>query len=290
MEYRSLGNTGLKVSVLGIGVEHLKNQSVESIALVIQEAVGLGINYYDLVWNFPNVIEGVAEGIADSRDEANLAVHLGSCYREGKYVKSRTPRRCEAVFRESLERLDAERVIINVHYIRNLKEWSQVTKSGGILDLALRLRDEGLGSMVALSTHDYRVVELAADHPEIGSVMYPLNMVNHGLEGRDLALQRCKETGTGVVAMKPYARGMLLRAGRTVDLSAFHTGGLKRKQKIPQSNTTARCLSYVLSQPGVSCAVAGIKNVEELIGGVAYVEASETERDYGKELAALHRE
>ena len=160
MEYRPLGTTGLDVSVIGVGVEHLKNQPAENIATVVREAVGHGVNYFDLVWNFPNVIAGVAEGIADSKEDVHLAVHLGSCHRDGKYVKSRTPRRCEAVFRESLEQLDIERVIINIHYIRNLKEWSEVIKPKGILDLAIRLRDEGLGSLIALSTHDFRIVEL----------------------------------------------------------------------------------------------------------------------------------
>lgn len=287
MEYRPLGNTGIDVSVLGVGVEHLKNKSAESIAPVILEAVGHGVNYFDLVWNFPNVIAGVAEGIVGSKGDVHLALHLGSCYREGKYVKSRTPRRCEAVFRESLEQLDTGQVIINIHYIRNLKEWREVTKPRGILALALRLKDEGLGRAIALSTHDFRVVELAAEHPEIGSVMYQVNMGNHPLEGRDVVLRRCAETGTGVVAMKPYAKGKLLRAGRTVNLSTFDTGGPKRKQKIPLGNTAVKCLSYSLSQPGVRCAVAGIKTIEELFGGLAYIDASETERAYEKELAEL---
>jgi predicted aldo/keto reductase-like oxidoreductase len=248
MEYRPLGATGLDVSVLGVGVEHLKNLPVERIASVIRKAVGRGVNYFDLVWNFPNVIAGVANGIADSKEDVHLAVHLGSCHREGKYVKSRTPRRCEAVFRESLERLDIEGVVINIHYVRTLKEWRDVTKAKGILDLALKLRDEGLGKSIALSTHDVRVVELAAKHPEIGSIMYQVNMGNHQHEGRDEVLRLCADTGTGVVAMKPYAKGKLLRAGRTINLSTFDTGGLKRKLKIPQSNTVIRCLSYALSQ------------------------------------------
>jgi len=289
MEYRPLGNTGLDISVIGVGVQHLKNQSAESIASVIQEAVNHGVNYFDLVWNFPNLIAGFAEGIARSKGDVNLAVHLGSCYREGKYVKSRNPRWCEAVFRESLERLDTDKVIINIHYVMNLKEWREITKPRGILDLALRLRDEGLGETIALSTHDYRVVELAADHPEIRSVMYPVNMANHRHEGRDVALRRCAETGTGAVAMKPYAKGNLLQAGKTVNFSPFDTGGSERKQKIPLSNTAVRCLSYSLSQPGICCAVVGIKTIEELLGGLAYIEASETERAYEKELALFSK-
>jgi len=287
MEYRPLGATGLDVSVIGVGVEHLKNRSPECIASVIGEAVKRGVNYFDLVWNFPNVIAGVAEGIASSETDVQLAIHLGSCISRGKYVKSRTPRRCEAVFRESLERLGVERAIINIHYVRNIEEWRDVSKPNGILDLAVNLMDEGLGKLIALSTHDIRVVELAAEHPRIRSVMYQVNMANHGFEGRNDALQRCAETGTGVVAMKPYAKGKLLRAGRTVGFSTFDTGGSKRKMKIPKGVNAVRCLSYSLSQPGVTCAVPGVKNVEELLGGLEYIQASEIDRDFSEEIGEM---
>jgi len=287
MEYRPLGGSDLDVSIIGVGVEHLKSGSPEYIASVIREAVKRGVNYFDLVWNFPNVIAGVAEGIANAERDVHPAIHLGSCYRGGKYVKSRTPRRCEAVFRESLERLDLEQAIINIHYVRTLEEWSVVTKPNGILDLSLDLMDEGLGKLIALSTHDLRVVKLAAEHPNIRSVMHQVNMANHCLEGRDDAYQRCVETGTGVVAMNPYARGKLLRPGRTVGFSTFDTGGQKHKMKIPKSNTAVKCLSYSLSQPGIACVVPGVKNVEELLGGLEYIQASERDRDYSEEIAGM---
>ncbi len=290
MEYRPLGRTGLDVSVIGIGVEHLKNQPEESIAAVVGEAVESGVNYFDLVWSLPNVVRGVACGIGGAREDVHLAVHLGSCYRGGKYLRSRTPRRCEEVFLETLERLGTDHAdVINIHYVKDMGQWDVISKPGGVLDLAVRLRDEGAGDVVAVSTHDSRVVELAAEHPEIGSVMYQVNMANHGLQGRDKALALCAEIGMGLVAMKPYARGKLLRANRTVTFSTFQTGRLRYKKKIPAGVTPTKCLSYTLSQPGVSCAVTGVKSIEELHGGLAYLEASGAERDYEKELHNLLR-
>ena len=66
MEYRPLGNTGIKVSSLGLGIEHLKNQSTENISQIIKKAIMSGINYFDLVWSLPDVIEGVSEAISKS--------------------------------------------------------------------------------------------------------------------------------------------------------------------------------------------------------------------------------
>jgi len=288
MEYRPLGDTGLNVSVIGLGVEHLKRQPEESIAGVIEEAVSGGVNYFDLVWSFPNVVRGVAKGIGDRRRHVHLALHLGSCRKDGKYIRSRTPRRCEDNFHETLELLDTSYVdLINLHYVKDIKQWNIVTKPRGVLDLAVRLRDAGLGRLVAISTHDLRVVRLAAEHPEIESVMYQINMANHNLEGREEALQLCVAGGKGVVAMKPYAKGKLLQRNKTVKIVDHHTGGLRLTAKIPGGSTPVKCLSYALSQSGVSCAVMGVKNIEELRGGLAYLDAAESERDFRQELNGL---
>lgn len=49
MEYRRLGATGLKVSVIGYGnwVNNLDNTSLEANIKLIQKAWELGINYFD---------------------------------------------------------------------------------------------------------------------------------------------------------------------------------------------------------------------------------------------------
>jgi predicted aldo/keto reductase-like oxidoreductase len=287
MEYRPLGNTGLTVSTLGIGIEHLKWQSKEYIAEVVREAVSDGVNYFDLVWSLPQVIEGVSQGIGNNK-ETHLAVHLGSSYRNGRYVKARGTRKCEETFRETLQRLDKNSVsIINLHYVKDLGQWNEVKKPRGILDLAMRLRDEGLGKIVAISTHSLDVVKLAAEHPEISSVMFQVNMANHDLQGRDGALKLCRDRGMGVVAMKPYAGGNLLKANKKVSFPEYKTGGVRAKLRIPGSMTNIKCLHYSLSQPGVSCVVSGPKTVQELQSTLNYFHSSEESRSYQSVLALL---
>ena len=288
MEYRPLGNTGLTVSTLGMGVEHLKRQSKEYIAEIVREAVSNGVNYFDLVWSLPHVIKGVSRGIGDITD-VHLVVHLGSSYRNGKYVKAKGARKCEETFRETLERLNQDSVsIINLHYVKGLKQWNEVTKPQGVLDLAVKLRDEGLGKHVAISTHALSVVELAAKHPEISSVMYQVNLANHCLQGRDDVLKMCIDNGMGIVAMKPYAGGNLLKINKKVNFPEYKTGGVKIMMRIPSSLTNIKCLHYSLSQPGVSCVVSGPKTVQELQSTLRYFHSSEESRSYQSELVLLN--
>ena len=244
MEYRSLGDTGIETSVIGLGVEHLKKRSTDEITEVVKRAVDLGVNYFDLVWSFPHVIEGVAQGVK-GKDDVHLAVHLGSSYRKDKYTRAKTVKKCEETFRETLERLEQDRVsVINLHYVKGMKRWEEVTKDGGVLDLAVRLRDEGLGEIIGISTHELDVVKCAVDHPEISSVMYQVNMANHQLTGRDEVLSYCKVKGMGLVAMKPYAAGNLLKPGRKVKFPDYKTGGLKAEFRIPKTITDVKCLHY----------------------------------------------
>jgi predicted aldo/keto reductase-like oxidoreductase len=287
MEYHPLGNTGLIVSTLGMGVEHLKRRSREYIAEVVGEAVSEGVNYFDLVWSLPQVIEGVSRGIVDARD-IHLAVHLGSSYRNGKYVKAKGARKCEETFRETLRRLDKDAVsIINLHFMKDLKQWNEVMKPRGILDLAVRLRDEGLGKIVAISTHSLDVVKLAAEHPEISSVMYQVNMANHDLRRRDEVLMSCRVKGMGVVAMKPYAGGNLLKVNKKVNFPVYKTGGVRVELRIPESLTNIKCLHYSLSQPGVNCVVSGPKTVQELQSTLSYIHSSDESRSYQSDLVLL---
>ena len=287
MEYRPLGNTGIKVSSFGLGVEHLKNQPTENITQVITKAIMSGINYFDLVWSLPNVIEGVSRAIADF--DVHLAVHLGSSYRNGKYVKAKSTKRCEETFRETLDRLDQDSVsIINLHYVRGLKQWKEAIKPKGVLDLAVRLRDEGLGRIIAISTHELDVVRLASDDSDLSSVMFQVNMANHSLPGRNETLSFCNDNGMGFVAMRPFAAGNLLKPGKRVKFPEYKTGGLRAEFRVPASLTDVKCLHYSLSQVGVSCVVFGVKNVHELERNLNYLSSKEEDRNYNNEVSLLY--
>lgn len=289
MEKRALGDTGLNVGVIGLGVEHLKGLPPGTVVEVVSEAVRQGVNYFDLVWSLPSLVKPVGEALKGSRGRVHLAVHLGSCYRGDKYERSRKPERCEMSFRETLDNLGTGYAdLINLHYVGGVKQWRQVSREGGVLDLAVRLRDTGLGGAVTVSTHSVEVVRLAAEHPEVQSVMIQVNMANHLLPGRDAALSRCAEGGVGVVAMKPLAAGKLLNAGRKTRVAKYQTGGVTLEARMPETLTPVKCLSYALDQPGVCSAVTGVKSVEELRGLLAYIDASQEDKDYGEELRRLH--
>jgi hypothetical protein len=70
-----------------------------------------------------------------------------------------------------------------------------------------------------------------------------------------------------VVAVDDYALGRV------------DTSGGPNRFSYPEAITPVQCLAYVLSQPEVACAVPGCKNLVELEAALAYLDASEHERD-----------
>ena len=90
MEYRQLGRTGLKVSAIGLGTEHL-GKDRENLEQVLRLAVGAGVNYVDLFfWEQLGstlacyrehfIVAAHWEGLEEARSEyARLAVPASAC-------------------------------------------------------------------------------------------------------------------------------------------------------------------------------------------------------------------
>lgn len=61
MKYRELGKTGLKVSEIGIGTEDLVKANKAVIKDVVSAAVEAGCNYFDVLFDNPEYLDGFGE-------------------------------------------------------------------------------------------------------------------------------------------------------------------------------------------------------------------------------------
>ena len=280
MLYRNLGKTGIKISEIGLGTEYLNGQTRETVVSVIQESIKLGVNYFDLIFTFKDYLDNMATAFKENRNKVILTGHLGSCEKNGKYKKSRNVNECRITFTDMLSRLKMDCVdIIIVHFV-NAKEYSRIMKKGGINDLALSLQKEGKGKFIGLSTHDTSVGIRAAKSGKFDIIMFPVNIANHGLPGRNEFLRTCYENDVGVVAMKPFAGGKLMQKNRTVTIAKYQTGGISVKKKISPLITPVQCLNYALSRIGILTAIPGVKNKKELSETLNFLNASREDRDF----------
>ncbi|MFP3898043.1 MAG: aldo/keto reductase [Dehalococcoidia bacterium] len=282
MKYRQLGRTGLQVSEISIGTEWLYKKRQEDVRVLIEEAIARGVNYFDISFNFEPFLQQLSSGIKPSRDKVLLTHHLGSSEYKRRYRKTRSIAECRRNLERFLTIMETDHTaILFIHFVHTGKDYEKVLQEGGVKDLALELKKEGKARCIGASTHH---AEQAIEFAQSGIadlVMTQINLANHSSFRRKEFLETCASTGTGVIAMKPFAGGRLLRKERTVAFASYHTASHSvGKKKMPAEITPQRCLHYVLSLPGISAAVPGVANLGELEDCLSYYSASEEEKDY----------
>ncbi len=91
MHYRSLGRPRLKVSEIGLGTEYLNRKSRDCVRSIIHEAIKAGINYYDIVFAFPDYRDNLGDAFRDYRKKVILCGHICcSIWKSGAYRLSRS--------------------------------------------------------------------------------------------------------------------------------------------------------------------------------------------------------
>jgi hypothetical protein len=281
MLYAKLGRTGLTVSHIGLGTEHLYAQPHETICAVIRQAVERGVNYFDLVYSLPHYLDDMQHAFRGLRDRVLLTAHLGSTAKDGQYSKSRSVAQCERFFLDLLRRLNTDYVdVLFLHNFNSLKDWDQVARPDRALDLALRLRDEGKARCLGISAHYPDVVQKAIETGNVDVVLFPINLFGHAMTGRQQLQDLCIQHEIGLVAMKPFGGGKLLTQRGSFRVPKYQTAGQAFKARIDTEITPVQCLSYTLAQVGVSMALPGVRNATELEAALAYLAATAEERDF----------
>ncbi|MBN1484976.1 MAG: aldo/keto reductase [Chloroflexia bacterium] len=281
MQYRPLGRTGLQVSAIGLGTEHLLRACRETVVEVVHTALDHGVNYLDLIWAHPHYRDNLAAALQDRRDELVLAGHLGSTLQGEQYKRSRKADVAERFLLDLLERLQTDYVdVLMLHNVNTDREYDMLLQPNGVVELARRWQQQGKARCVALSGHSVELMNRALDDGLVDAIMLPVNMAGNAQPGRRELLQRCAREQIGLVAMKAYAGGKLLQQRQTVRFPHYQTGGEAFKKKVPEAILPLQCLHYVLCQSGVSCVIPGVKDRSELLDALALLQASEEERDF----------
>ncbi|MCK5732842.1 MAG: aldo/keto reductase, partial [Candidatus Latescibacteria bacterium] len=141
-------------------------------------------------------------------------------------------------------------------------DYERVMGSGGLLELARRFRLEGKAGFIGLSGHSVPVALKAVKSGHIDVLMFPINLRSDAvLEEKEL-FNVCASRGVGLVAMKPFAGGKLFQ------------------KEEARSITSVQCISYALSQIGVSTVVPGVKDLDELEAALHFLDATDEEKDF----------
>ena len=89
MEYRKLGRTGLRASVIGFGAEWIGKMEQAEVNAMAARGAAAGVNIVDCWMSDPAVRSALGEALEPTRDQWIIQGHIGSTWQDGQYVRTR---------------------------------------------------------------------------------------------------------------------------------------------------------------------------------------------------------
>ena len=295
MIYRPLGKTGLQVSAISLGTEYVWHENGERVKDVVRAAVNAGVNYIDIFMGTPSTRENIGAALKGIRDKVYLAGHLGCADLDGQYVKTRDEALCRDFLDQFYEKLDTD--YIDVLFLHNCDELDDLNEilNGWMYAYARELKESGKAGFIGFSSHNTKVALEAVKSGKIDVLMFPVNPLfnllpqdsaDARMKGRAVRqlteeekaayptkqelYRLCGEMEVGIVAMKPFAAGNILKGCKGGRLEGL------------LSLTPVQAISYVLSFEQIACLVPGFANVAELEQALDYLTASKEEKDFSQ--------
>jgi predicted aldo/keto reductase-like oxidoreductase len=255
LQKRTLGRTGLQVSIIGFGGTWISQLSMDDAVKVVRRAFDLGINYFDTAKLDGDSEEKIGAALHDVRDECVLATKTAS----------RTQSESLADFKSSLCRLKTDRLdLIQLHGIDDEKTLENAMGQNGSLEMCKNARSKGLVDYIGITGHKPHVLARAIETNEFDAILVPINIVTR--QALEELIPLAKELGIGVAVMKP------LSAKTSKLITCLYEPSLSLLSNEPElkallgqdtGSMVRSALRYVLSQD-VSVVVTGFKSVEEV--------------------------
>jgi len=245
MPVRTLGRTGVSVSLVGLGGWHLGFKYIdEKLATrIIRTAIDNGINFMDNCWDYN-------EGASEER----MGKALEDGYRERVFlmtkIDGRTKKDAAKQLDESLKRLQTDHIdLVQHHEILRFEDPHRIFDEEGANAALIEARDAGKISFIGFTGHkDPRIhlhmLEVARENGfQFDTVQMPLNVMDaHYRSFEKMVLPELVEQNIGVLAMKTLANGTILDS-KTV--------------------TAIECLQYAMNLPA-SVVITGCESMEDL--------------------------
>jgi aryl-alcohol dehydrogenase-like predicted oxidoreductase len=304
MEYRRFGNTGLRVSAIGLGCARLGGlytNDKEALA-TLYSAFDRGINFYDTADIYAQGRSERLLGEAFKHRRASVFIATKAGYRSmgpGRLCASLrrflapTIRLAAALGRQA-NRLHpvTQTQCFSAQYLRTAIEASlrrlqtdyldifqlhsppcTVIETGEFIETLDQAKSQGKIKYYGVSCRTIADVRFCLLHPGISVVQAPINLLQFKNALSMLALAERK--GVPVIARQPLASGLLSKPALRLKARHFavtdslteRINGLKALQFLELMNhrTMAQAaLQFVLQLPGVSVAIAGMSTREHL--------------------------
>lgn len=288
MHYRTIPNTNLQTSIIGLGCEGFEGKSAAEVKEMFDVAISSGVNYLDLFLPQPDIRTNIGLALKGRREKMIIQGHICTIFEDGQYTRSRDFEKVKASFEDLLKCLDTDYIDIGmIHFVDGQNGYNSVFNTE-IYDYIKELKEKGIIKYIGMSSHNPEIALKAVLAGKIDVLMFSINpafdfedintniyaqLEFKGLGEADNEVDslrselylECEKHGVAITVMKTFAAGRLLNA---------ETSPFGKALTVPQ------CIEYALSRPGVVNVIVGSANSDEIRESVAYCEATKESRDY----------
>ena len=205
METRILGNTGLEVSRLGIGLAAIGEEetfdTIKTVEVVLKTALDQGITFFDTAECYFYSEEMVGQSISDRRSEFLLATkcgHPAGLQESGEYDIDWSIEGILLTLDRSLKRLKTDYVdLLQLHSCG-----VEVLEQGEVIAALTKARDAGKTRFIGYSG-DNEAAQWAVDSGHFDTLQTSFSLADQ--RPRNGLLQKAKAQGLGIIAKRPIA-------------------------------------------------------------------------------------
>jgi aryl-alcohol dehydrogenase-like predicted oxidoreductase len=300
LEYRDLGQTGMRVSEISLGTWAFGGDwgtvGEDDAYAALNRAIDLGVNFIDTADVYG---DGRSEKLIGRllKDRPNDEILVGT--KAGRRLDPHTPEGYDydnlADFvGRSLNNLGVEALdLLQLHCPP-----TEVYRQDSTFEALDRLQEAGKVLNYGVSVEKVEEARMALDYPGVATVQIIFNIFRQKPAEEFFPL--AEERNVGILARVPLASGLLSgkmradrvfgeddhrnfnREGQAFDRGETFSGvdfetGLRAaeelKELVPEGNTLAQfALRWILMYPAVSCAIPGGKNISQVEDNVAAAE------------------
>ncbi len=264
MQYRSLGRTGLKSSVLGFGLMRLPCLPIiegklpvvdfELTEKLFYRGLELGVNYFDTALQY--------HGEQSEKILGRLLKESGR--RKDVLIQTKVPchkvtatEHFERFFQMQLENLQTDYIDVYLLHSLNKNRWDFMKKLGAIEFLEEKKKEGRIGH-IGFSFHDKAdvLIDIVDDYDfEVGQIQlnYIDTMTQAGLEGFSYLAAK----GMGIVIVEPLKGGTLANNIPPDIQEIWDNAPIKR-------SAAEWGMRWLFDRKSVSCVLSGMNNLEQL--------------------------
>jgi aryl-alcohol dehydrogenase-like predicted oxidoreductase len=242
MPLRRLGKTGLEVSMVGLGGYHIGLHDQATAVRLVHTAVDHGLTFMDNCWDYN-----------DGNSQRWMGTALEGGYRQRVFlmtkIDGRTSASAAAQIDQSLKALQTDVIdLVQVHEVIRASDPARVFAKGGAMEALLAARKAGKLRFIGFTGHKSPDIHLAmlkaadAHGFAFDTVQMPLNVMDAHYDsfGRRV-LPVLVDKKIGVLGMKPFGSGLILRSAPVTDGAVTPADCLRYAMSLPTSVVITGC-------------------------------------------------